>query len=495
MTTKHKLRVVTLSWMRAISGLLVTMSCLVVTAAAAADEPKLAAAAPAKPEVVELTIHPAAEAEPKLKYRLLPPNWERRPGNAAPLYYRAWLMQRGPPNNWPFKDLDAWEKMSPEKLPVKEVANFIQSSVRLHPDMFRMAARREYCHWDLAEREVEDPFNLVFPEIDKAQATVMALGLMAKLQIAKGDFQEALDTLQISYQMMQDIGQGRFLGHKIYACAKAETFTRVLEQLVATKGAPNLYWAVRDFPAPFVDLRGAWQNERGTVLMSIPELRDVRTAQLTAEQWQQRWESAVAHSRYYTRINESGSIPPPPEKNADSKSGELLVRRYPPARAGLLNFGYDKAKVEAMARPQVVLVYEGETLERAYDELESLLLLPHDEALRRRSKLQAPAKDSLTYPFLNSIVNDWADTARTPLKLQRRLAGVCHIEAIRMYAAAHEGKLPSQLSDIKEVPLSLNSFTGKPFEYRLEGDVAVLTAPGTGEKLAPDLVYWLKMAK
>ncbi|MCE9556584.1 MAG: hypothetical protein K8T91_24810 [Planctomycetes bacterium] len=494
MNTRHSLRFIPLSGIHVISWLLVTMSWQVVTAAAADDEPKPAAAKPARPEVVELTIHPAAEAEPKLNYRLLPPNWERRPGNAAPLYYRAWLMQqRGPRNDWPVKEVDAWEKMPPEKLPVKEVEKFIQSSVGLHPDMFRMAARREYCRWDLAERDVEDPFNVVFPEVDKAQATVRVLGLMAKLQIAKGDFQEALDTLQISFQMMQDIGQGRFLGHKIYAGAKAETFTRVLEQLVATKGAPNLYWAVRDFPTPFVDLRGAWQNERGTVLMSIPELRDVRTAQLTAEQWQQRWESAVAHSRYYTRINELGSIPPPPEKNADSKSGELLVRLYPTARAGLLNFGYDKAKVEAMAKPQVVLVYEGETLERACDEMESLLLLPHGEALRRRSRLQTPAKDSLIYPLLNSMVNDWGSIARSSLKLPRRLAGVCHIEAIRMYAAAHEGKLPAQLADIKEVPLPLNPFTGKPFEYRLEGDVAVLTA--TGADGVPELVYRLKLAR
>jgi len=50
------------------------------------------------------------------------------------------------------------------------------------------------------------------------------------------------------------------------------------------------------------------------------------------------------------------------------------------------------------------------------------------------------------------------------------------VEAIRMHAAAH-GKLPEKLSDITEVPVPTDPLTGNPFDYQIDGDKAILTAP------------------
>ena len=52
------------------------------------------------------------------------------------------------------------------------------------------------------------------------------------------------------------------------------------------------------------------------------------------------------------------------------------------------------------------------------------------------------------------------------------------VEAIRLYAATHEGNLPPSLDAIHEVPIPISPVTGKPFGYCLEGDVAVLDAGG-----------------
>ena len=58
-------------------------------------------------------------------------------------------------------------------------------------------------------------------------------------------------------------------------------------------------------------------------------------------------------------------------------------------------------------------------------------------------------------------------TASAPLfafvRTDRQLAALRCIEALRLYAAAHDGKLPATLDDIKEVPIPLNPMTGKPF--------------------------------
>ncbi|MBN2131505.1 MAG: hypothetical protein JW741_18540 [Sedimentisphaerales bacterium] len=48
------------------------------------------------------------------------------------------------------------------------------------------------------------------------------------------------------------------------------------------------------------------------------------------------------------------------------------------------------------------------------------------------------------------------------------------LEALRDYAATHDGKLPAQLSDIAGVELPDDPVTNKPFMYRLDGTKAVL---------------------
>jgi len=67
--------------------------------------------------------------------------------------------------------------------------------------------------------------------------------------------------------------------------------------------------------------------------------------------------------------------------------------------------------------------------------------------------------------------------------LDRQIAALRCVEAIRLYAAAHDGKLPATLADIKEVPIPDDPMTGKPFDYKPEGDKAILSGsapPGLG---------------
>jgi len=48
------------------------------------------------------------------------------------------------------------------------------------------------------------------------------------------------------------------------------------------------------------------------------------------------------------------------------------------------------------------------------------------------------------------------------------------VEAIRMYGAAQGGKLPASLDDLS-LPAPVEPVTGKPLDYRYQGDQAVLT--------------------
>jgi hypothetical protein len=50
-------------------------------------------------------------------------------------------------------------------------------------------------------------------------------------------------------------------------------------------------------------------------------------------------------------------------------------------------------------------------------------------------------------------------------------------EAIRLYAANSEGKLPQRLNDITEVPVPNDPVTNEAFVYRRDPDKAFLEGP------------------
>ena len=75
--------------------------------------------------------------------------------------------------------------------------------------------------------------------------------------------------------------------------------------------------------------------------------------------------------------------------------------------------------------------------------------------------------------FIPAMFNVYAASVR----LDRHIAALRCIEAIRLHAAANGGKLPAKLSDIKAVPVPTDPATGRPFVYRVQGDRVTLRDP------------------
>lgn len=61
-------------------------------------------------------------------------------------------------------------------------------------------------------------------------------------------------------------------------------------------------------------------------------------------------------------------------------------------------------------------------------------------------------------------------------KLDRQVAALQCIEALRLHASAHDGKFPTQLSDITEVNVPEDPLSGKPFVYKRSRSKATLEA-------------------
>ena len=58
----------------------------------------------------------------------------------------------------------------------------------------------------------------------------------------------------------------------------------------------------------------------------------------------------------------------------------------------------------------------------------------------------------------------------------RRQAMLQTIDALRGYAAAHDGKLPASIDELKETPAPIDPVTGNPFDYSTSGSEATLSA-------------------
>ncbi len=96
------------------------------------------------------------------------------------------------------------------------------------------------------------------------------------------------------------------------------------------------------------------------------------------------------------------------------------------------------------------------------------------------SALQSALEHGEGMPFLHFLPS-LAKPYFSLNQFERRVAGLRCVEAVRMHAAAHDGKLPQALSDVRVVPIPPDPATGQPFDYRVAGqDFIIEGVPPAG---------------
>ncbi len=107
-----------------------------------------------------------------------------------------------------------------------------------------------------------------------------------------------------------------------------------------------------------------------------------------------------------------------------------------------------------------------------------------------------PEKKAARLPYTVSA-GAYLSVRRAQARVDQRIALLRCVEGLRLYAAAHDGKLPPKLADVP-VPLPVDPVTGRPFVYTLEAGTATVrgTPPAGMEKSAPyNVRYEIKIAK
>lgn len=448
------------------------LACLALVLAVAA--PAAADAQPG-PEPTRLTVRPAAAPSPALKYELLPTLEDQSPGNAALVYYRAfspeWWGQIRQPN--------MWEKLdSALKTPLQQVARgdlgWVRRDVMLRE--VDRGARRSYVDWDMTELLRRDGFSLLLPDMQAFREIALLLAVRARLEMAVGEYDKALYTLQTGFALAHHVSDGPTLVQDLVGLAIAHIMLNQLEELIQQPRAPNLYWALTDLPRPFADLRKAMQGEKLGLYGTLPELRDLETTRLTPEQEQKLLpllggESGLDQVLFEGRRSGSANR---------LIAVAVVLRLYPDAKQALIAEGRPPEQVEALPALQVVLLRSLHWYRRWMDDVVKCNGLPYWEAEPRLREVERRLRWSRAsgegHPFL-ALVPAVAKVTFAAVRTDRRIAALRCVEAVRLYAAAHDGKLPAVLGDITEVPVPVDPVTGRAFDYRASGDHATLHAP------------------
>jgi hypothetical protein len=107
-----------------------------------------------------------------------------------------------------------------------------------------------------------------------------------------------------------------------------------------------------------------------------------------------------------------------------------------------------------------------------------------DEPQQRGGNLLAKLLLAASNPALIAVI--------AASRLDRDMAILRLVEAMRIYGAGHDDQLPPAIDDVSEVPVPLDPIAGKPFEYRLAGDTAILQVTPLRGRPA---TYEIKMAR
>lgn len=441
-------------------------------------------------ETYQLSITPAPEPSPLLKYRLSLPDSKRVPGNAAPFYYRALLplerKVKGVVEKHGEDEYYSWQYLTQTKLSeipldkAKDAVSYFEGSIQ---EALIEATRREYCDWQLGLRQLEGPSSIEFilPEFQESRGLTRFLRQKSRIAIAENRFEDAIDILRINYQLALDVARPPLLVCSLIGIAEAGIGNDSIRELLAQPDSPNLYWALSDLPQPFIDMRDACRFEMGIGTRVFPLLRDAETARRTPDEWNELTRGAMnilegLGHRDSTKILEK------------LKGLDMLPAEHPGlqhAQSRLLDWGYDAKKVEEMAAGQILAIYSARIYQKHADAFEAAWSLPfwqsHEAMKKAEANLAAASPlgdspDREVLPIATVSLPALKAARSAAMRQEREFAALRLIEALRMHAA-ETGDLPKALGEVKCVPVPLNPATNQPFAYQFDGTTATIVLP------------------
>lgn len=447
---------------------------------------------------MEMKLHPQPEPRPALKHRLLPNEFEMLDGNAAVYYLQAQgfleeararselfeyhrkagqrAYEQG--KSWNQVPPHTWYTMSPQELPLAEVKDFLDLT-GFQPRLLKEAAKRRHCDLDRNLRDAEDYVAFILSDVQSMRELSRMQALRCKVAIVEGRISDALAILGQQYALARHVGQDAFIVSQLVGLACAGLAWDDVLYLVQHPDAPNLYWAFAALPRPLIDARYALAVEREFLYLQLNVLREVDETPRPSGYWQDFLDRLISQLGSFA---DDFGIPRAKEgiQTARTMLVAFVAAAYPGAKRYLIEeLGLAREQVEAYPTAQVVFLAMTRFYDEVRDEYYKWTYLPFHQARLMADKIERDTKTRLERLGLTALpVNEllpayFLGRNTSMARLEQQLALIQAVEAIRMYGAAHEGKLPPSLGKLP-VPVPPEPFTGQPLDYQYHGDHAIL---------------------
>src|SRR5262245_46527993 len=150
-----------------------------------------------------ITVSPAPAPRPALEYRLFPSAFERKEGNAVPIYLR-FVHERNDAWKKELSEKPAeWNKLPLDRLPLAEVKDFLGRH-RYNLRQLDLGARRKSAEWHYTI-DAGNPIQLLLPDVHGMRMLVPLLVLKARVEMAEGHYAEAIRTLETGFSFCRQL--------------------------------------------------------------------------------------------------------------------------------------------------------------------------------------------------------------------------------------------------------------------------------------------------
>ena len=243
--------------------------------------------------------------------------------------------------------------------------------------------------------------------------------------------------------------------------------------MIASNGSPNLYRALTELAAHPVGIREglSYESRLGNQpSMSLP----------TSTSASHSPEEALRVAKALADAAESMGYR---FGNSPAEILGISLFWYPHARRELLAHGLTAERIDAMPVVQVVMLAWWKEYTLIRDDYFKWLELPDNEVepygTRSYNYVRAAEFKGEGGPFVLATAGPSVRNYR-PNPLAREIDQLRVVEALRLHAA-QTGRWPDKLDDITVVPVPLDPWNHKPFEYTVKNGVAT-SSPSTNPR-------------
>lgn len=441
-----------------------------------------------------IRMSPMAEPVPALKYRFWVSPSMRQLGDVNPFLTRAIVLYLSHSNR---KTLDEqYNKLSDSWVEQKvrdESLSAYLSKQREILDTIYEAAKMESIELHSTQRNKRgrDILTASFSEIQNLRNLARLVQLDGLLAIHERRYDQAVRAIEAGFRLAefsQCSGDPNLICGLVSVAISGITFS-VVEELSQQADAPNLYWALASLPDVLWDQRSWMDGESVSMSRILYPLLEPITAPLTPAEWRNRLmlSAQVPMELMNTSFNVT-------EANADIEStasnrasaqlfvGAALLIFGDSARNELIDSGFTLDQIRQKSTSEAVARITQLRFERSRDDLFKWSLLQalgksYSDAQWTKFSEQLTGAEfvepskvlmQLLIPALQA-----ADSAALRCNVTHKQLML--LQALRAYAAAHDGKLPETLVALQPLPALPNPESGEMFQYeRLSDNEAIV---------------------